>query len=269
MSGARRRWGGPRLGSRLGPPPAAIEETAAPPVRLGDREIPVVTRVNPRARRIALKVDAVADRVVLVIPHRRHAARALRFLDGKTEWVRERLGRLPPPETLADGATVPILGVPHRIRHRPEARRGVWIQDGALCVSGRAEHLPRRVLDWLRARAREEISARVAAHADRLQVSPGRITLRDTRSRWGSCSPSGGLSFSWRLVMAPDWVLDYVTAHEVAHLREMNHAPAFWRHVETLAPGLRGPARTWLREHAAALHRIGGATGSTRRTTTG
>jgi len=240
-----------------GPPPVAAGESPAPPVKVAGREVPVVTRVNPRARRIALKVDVIADRVVLVIPHRRHEKAARRFLDSKTDWVAERLDRLPPPLALADGATVSVLGTPHTIRHCPDARRGVWVEGGAVCVSGRAEHLPRRVCDWLRARAREEIAARVAVHAERLGVTPGRITLRDTRSRWGSCSPSGGLAFCWRLVMAPGWVVDYVTAHEVAHLREMNHSPAFWRHVEALVPGLRGPARAWLREHGTALHRVG------------
>ncbi|MBB4286170.1 SprT family zinc-dependent metalloprotease [Roseospira goensis] len=224
---------------------------------VGDRAVPVITRINPRARRISLKVDAVADRVVVVIPHRRHEAAARRFLDSKVAWLAEHLGRLPPPVVLADGAEVPVLGHPVRLCHRPEARRGVWQEGASLCVSGRAEHLPRRVRDWLRARARDEIGARVAAHAARLDVAPGRIVLRDTRSRWGSCAPSRDLSFSWRLMMAPGWVLDYVTAHEVAHLREMNHSAAFWRHVETLAPGLRGPARAWLREHGPALHRVG------------
>ncbi len=236
---------------------------AAPPpertLRLGERSVPLVTRINPRARRIALKVDTHTERVILVLPHRRHLKAAESFLDSKRDWVAARLANLPPAVTLADGATVPVLGAPRRVRHCPEARGGVWLDEGTgeIHVSGAAEHLPRRVLDWLRAQARAEITARVKAHAARLEVIPGRITLRDTRSRWGSCAPSGGLNFSWRLVMAPPWVLDYVTAHEVAHLREMNHGPAFWAHVETLTPGAREPARAWLRAHGPALHRVG------------
>lgn len=234
---------------------------AAPPpertLRLGERSVPLVTRINPRARRIALKVDTHTDRVILVLPHRRHLRAAESFLDSKRDWVAARLANLPPAVALTDGATVPVLGEPRRVRHCPEARRGVWLDGHEIRVSGAAEHLPRRVLDWLRAQARAEITARVKAHAARLGVTPGRITLRDTRSRWGSCAPSGGLNFSWRLVMAPPWVLDYVTAHEVAHLREMNHGPAFWAHVETLTPGAREPARAWLRAHGPALHRVG------------
>lgn len=226
-------------------------------IQIAGRTVPLVVRVNPRARRIALKVDALRGHVVLVLPNKRLEKKGWQFLNSKTDWLAETLGRLPVPVTFAEGAEVPLGGVPHRIRHCPDARRGVWVEDGALCVSGRAEHLPRRLSDWLRARAREAIAARVAVHAARLGVQPARITLRDTRSRWGSCTPSGALNFSWRLVMAPDWVLDYVTAHEVAHLREMNHSAAFWHHVETLVPGLRAPARNWLREHGTALHRIG------------
>jgi len=226
-------------------------------VDIAGRSVPLEVRINPRAGRVALKVDVVAGRVVLVIPHRRQEKAARRFLNSKTDWLVEALDRLPPPITFADGALVPLGGVPHRVRHCPEARRGVWQEDGTLCVSGQAEHLPRRLRDWLKARAREAIAERVAVHAARLEVTPGRITLRDTRSRWGSCASSGALSFSWRLVMAPDWVLDYVTAHEVAHLLEMNHSAAFWGHVETLVPGQRHAARAWLREHGAGLHRVG------------
>ncbi|KAA5603483.1 M48 family metallopeptidase [Roseospira marina] len=222
------------------------------------RAVPLEVRVNPRARRVALKVDGAAGRVILVLPHRRDEKAARRFLGDRTAWLAEALNRLPPPVALADGAEVPIGGVPHPIRHCPDARRGVWLEDdGTLCVSGQAEHLPRRVQDWLKARARTVLTERVAAHAARLGVTPGRITLRDTRSRWGSCAPSGALNFSWRLVMAPEWVLDYVAAHEVAHLRELNHSPAFWAHVETLVPGAREPARAWLREHGTALQRVG------------
>jgi predicted metal-dependent hydrolase len=151
---------------------------------------------------------------------------------------------------------VPLLDVPHLIRHRPEARGGAWIEDGALHVSGRAEHVPRRVREFLRAEARRRIHPLVFAHAGRLGRTPCRVSVKDTRSRWGSCSSRGDLAFSWRLVMAPEPVLSYVVAHEVAHLVEMNHAPAFWRLVATLI-GDPAPARGWLRRHGAGLHRYG------------
>nr|WP_153344134.1 M48 family metallopeptidase [Roseospira navarrensis] len=238
-------------------PARAAPDPKPDAVVVGDRAVPLVVRVNPRARRVALKVDAAAGRVVLVIPHKRDEKAARRFLHSRTDWLHAALERLPPAIALTDGASVPLGGVPHTVRHCPDARRGVWLEDGEIRVSGQAEHLPRRLRDWLKGQARAAITARVAVHAEALGVTPGRITVKDTRSRWGSCAASGALSFSWRLVMAPDWVLDYVTAHEVAHLRELNHSPAFWRHVETLAPGLRGPARDWLRDHGAALHRVG------------
>jgi len=241
------------------PRPRPVESLPARTLTLAGRAVPLVTRINPRAQRIALKVDTLRDQVVLVLPHRRDLRAAESFLDSRRDWLTAHLAQLPPPVALTDGAQVPLLGEPHTIRHCPEARRGVWLDATAreIRVSGAAEHLPRRVTDWLRARARAEITPRVKAHAEALGVTPGRITLRDTRSRWGSCAPSGGLSFSWRLVMVPPWVLDYVTAHEVAHLKEMNHGPAFWAHVESLTPGARDPARAWLRTHGAALHRVG------------
>ncbi len=239
--------------------PSSPASTPAPEqaLTIAGRPVTVETRINPRARRIGLRIDAARDRVVMVVPHRRHMAEARRFLNSRAAWVAHHLNALPPPLDLVSGASLPFLGDTLTICHRPDTRRGVWREGDVLNVSGRAEHLPRRVRDWLRARAREAIESRVAAHGAALDVTPGRITLRDTRSRWGSCSRSGGLSFSWRLVMAPAWVLDYVAAHEVAHLREMNHSPAFWRHVEALVPGGRDPARAWLREFGVTLHRIG------------
>ncbi|MEL6288849.1 MAG: SprT family zinc-dependent metalloprotease [Pseudomonadota bacterium] len=122
-----------------------------------------------------------------------------------------------------------------------------------LHVSGAVDHAPRRLRDWLIAQARDDITNRVAIHAQRLGLQPRRITIRDQSSRWGSCSSTGALSFSWRLVLAPPTVLDYVAAHEVAHLREMNHSRRFWDLVRRTMPEMDGP-KEWLRENGAQLH---------------
>src|SRR5690606_6087885 len=151
----------------------------------------------------------------------------LAFARERREWIRRQLDALPPRRPFVDGAEIPLLDVPHVLRHRPDARRGVWREGGALNVSGQAEHLSRRVHDWLREEARRLIAPRAQASAARLSRAAGRITIRDPRTRWASCSRDGAMSFSWRLALAPEWVLDYVVAHEAAHLVEMNHGPAF------------------------------------------
>lgn len=226
------------------------------------RTISVRVRVSPRARRIALRVDSAKGTTELVLPAGFGIGRAGDFLARHAGWLEERVSRMPQRIVFADGARVPLLGTDHVIRHDPRAvgtvRRFAGGADGLpeLVVSGRPEHLPRRLADWLKAEARREIAPRARAHAERLGRKPSRITVRDTRSRWGSCSSTGALSFSWRLVLAPEAVLDYVCAHEAAHLVEMNHSGRFWRLVETLDPDMDA-ARAWLKRHGAGLHRYG------------
>jgi predicted metal-dependent hydrolase len=166
---------------------------------------------------------------------------------------------MPEHVAFADGAIVPVLGTPHRIRHlgkRVTGARSVTIADGEIRVVGRAPHVARRVRDHLIALARQELGRRARALAGRIDRRLTRITVRDTKSRWGSCSASGALAFSWRLILAPEAVLDYVVAHEVAHLAEMNHGPRFWRVVEMLSPG-SARQRGWLSRNRARLLRYG------------
>jgi predicted metal-dependent hydrolase len=146
--------------------------------------------------------------------------------------------------------------VPHPIRHVTEGRGGAWLADGALHVTGGQEFLARRVGDFLRAEARRRLSALVAQKAALADVPVARITIKDTRTRWGSCTADGALAFSWRLLMAPDFVQDYVAAHEVAHLRHMNHGSRFWALVDRLTPHTR-QAIPWLQMHGASLLRVG------------
>ncbi|MDP7425534.1 MAG: M48 family metallopeptidase, partial [Rhodospirillales bacterium] len=128
--------------------------------------------------------------------------------------------------------------------------------NNTICIGGRSEHFARRLTDWLKKKAKAEILARASDFAAKIDCRLGRITVRDTRSRWGSCSPNGNLSFCWRLIMTPDWVLDYVVAHEVSHLRHMDHSPAFWQTVESL--GVRvDEARRWLNDNTEKLQRYG------------
>jgi len=215
--------------------------------------VPVAIRVSPRARRLSLRVDAAARGVELVLPRRAPAEAALGFVARHRGWIAARVAAMPPPLRLVDGATVPVLGVPHRIRQVTERMAAsVAIANGEIRVRGDPEHLPRRVIDHLKAFARREFAARAREVAARLGKSVTRVGVRDPKSRWGSCSSKGALSFSWRLIMAPEAVIHYVVAHEVAHLVEMNHSPRFWRVVATLVPDSAGP-RAWLKRHRLEL----------------
>lgn len=220
------------------------------------RIIPVRLRRNNKARRIILRVDQDNDGAVLTLPRRAAEADALALLEEQSAWLLDRLDGMPPRLPFADGAAIPILGEEHLIRHEPILRGGVIRERGVINVSGRIEHLPRRVRDWVRKEARAAIEPVADAFARRLDLKYSKISIRDTKSRWGSCAASGNLSFSWRLLMTPQWVLDYVVAHEVSHLAHMNHGPAFWRTVASLDV-MTDRAREWLNRESARLHRIG------------
>jgi predicted metal-dependent hydrolase len=234
---------------------------AAPPtiLALAEREVPLHVRESARARRITLRVDATTESIELVLPKRVSLSAGLRFLDSRRDWVAASLAEMPTRIVFADGAIVPVLGTPHRIRHLGErcpGARTVDIEAGEIRVVGAAPHVARRVRDHLVALARQELGRRAHALAARIDRRVTRISVRDTTSRWGSCSSSGALAFSWRLILAPEAVLDYVVAHEVAHLAEMNHGPRFWRVVESLAPGA-ARQRRWLSRNRARLLRYG------------
>jgi predicted metal-dependent hydrolase len=218
---------------------------------------PVSIRVDARARRLLLRIDPADRDVELVLPRGVPPEQGLRFLEAQRGWIAARLDALPRPVAFVEGAVVPLLGVPHRIRRESgPAAPPVAIVDGEIRVRGTAEHIGRRVHDHLLRLAHREVSRRARAYAAQIGKPVARVTVRDTRSRWGSCSSTGALSFSWRLIMAPEPVLDYVVAHEVAHLVEMNHGPRFWQLVRTMAPDCATP-RAWLKQHRSELMSYG------------
>ena len=212
-------------------------------------------RRSSRARRVSLRIDPTGGAVVVTLPTRATRKAGMALLMGHVEWVANRLAALPEAVTFADGATIPIGGVPHRIRHTT-ARGAAFLLDQELHVTGAPEFLSRRVRDFLRREAQRRLGALVAAKAGLLGIVPRRVTMKDTTSRWGSCAPDKSLALSWRLVMAPPFVQDYVVAHEVAHLRHMNHGPKFWALVDELTPHTRA-AIPWLRAEGVRLLRIG------------
>jgi len=220
--------------------------------------IAVALRRNPRARNYTLRVGGPARPPTLTIPPRGSLSGARRFLDRHSAWLERQVARVPPPTTIAAGAVIPIRGVPHLIAHDP-LRRSTAVEAGhmrpVLFVAGEATHLRRRVIDLLKREAKRDLEAAALSHATALGVRPKQIRLRDQRTRWGSCSGEGHLSFSWRLIMAPPFVLNYLAAHEVAHLIEHNHSRRFWRLVERLCSD-RHRARAWLRLEGATLHAV-------------
>ena len=211
-------------------------------------------RLNPRARRMIVKVNPATGEVSVTAPSRRGLAHALDFARGEKDWISGQLAKALGPVALAAGAVIPFQGVRHEIRAAAKGPAPVWRDAGVIWVRGRAAHAPRRVLDFLKKEAHAAFQARALEHADSLKVKPSRITVRDTASRWGSCSSGRSLSFSWRLILAPDFVLDYVVAHEVAHLLEMNHSARFWAHVRRLVDDIDAP-QDWLKAHGRELQR--------------
>ena len=190
------------------------------------------------------------------------------FLARHFDWLQKRLADLPRPIPFEAGALIPLRGLEHELRLRPTGgpRGKVWTQSSKespserpqIFVSGQAPKVGGILTDWFKRQARQDFSTRVGSHAKVLEVRPKRITIRDQTTRWGSCSANGTLSFSWRLVLAPTFVLDYVAVHEVAHLRELNHGTRFWELVRSAAPRT-DEARAWLKENGPRLHRYGAA----------
>jgi predicted metal-dependent hydrolase len=218
-------------------------------------------RRHRQARRYTLRIDAASREVVLTMPPRGSVKEAKEFAQKHGGWIAARLKRLPEAAPFAHGVEVPLRGVPHRIVHRGAERGTVWIEtDGGgtrlLCVAGEPPHVDRRISDFLKREAHRDLDAASRRYAARLGVPFKRICVRDQSSRWGSCSNTGVLSFSWRLILAPPYVLDYLAAHEVAHLVELNHSLRFWRLVKRLYPEVER-AKVWLDVNGTDLHRYG------------
>jgi hypothetical protein len=215
----------------------------------GDPPVEVVLRRSARAKRYSLRVSRSDGRVSLSLPLWAPESEALEFLRDREGWLRRHLDRAPEMRAARIGAVVPVLGQGHMVV--AGTGRTARIEEGTITVPpGAREGV--RIKALLKTRAHAELAAAVARHAERLGRVPGRLSLRDPRTRWGSCSSKGDLMFSWRLVMAPHPVLDYVAAHEVAHLAEMNHSDRFWAVCARLCPDY-DTHRRWLKREGAAL----------------
>jgi predicted metal-dependent hydrolase len=217
---------------------------------------PVRLHVNPRARRLTLRVNGATGEVVVTAPSRRGLKEAAEFARRKADWITARLEAMPEGRPFRPGAVIPLRGEPTRLEAAP-GRGAARLKDGAIVSGGEGEAFARRVANLLRREALADLTARTVIHAAALAVPSPRITLNDPRGRWGSCTPARGtIRYSWRLIAAPPYVLDYLAAHETAHLLEANHGPRFWALVERLF-GDPGRARTWLKAQGPGLHALG------------
>ena len=218
----------------------------------GNPPVAITLRKSAQARRISLRISRLDGRVTLTCPLRTSDREALAFAQEKADWLRHHLGDQPAQSMVAVGGDLPLEGRVLRIASGPG--RLIRAEGDLLLVPGPPERAAARLAGFLKQAARDRLAAASDHYAGLLGRPYTRLSLRDTRSRWGSCTSDGGLMYSWRLIMAPPEVLRYVAAHEVAHLREMNHSDAFWNVVRHLYGDYRA-SRRWLREAGGDLHR--------------
>jgi len=218
----------------------------------GDPPIPVILRRTARARRISLRISQLDGRVTLTMPAKLAEREALDFARTKEGWIRKHLAARGAEVNVGLGSEIPLGGQMLQVT-QGQGRR-VEILPNAIAVPGPAERVGKKLAAYLKEVARDRLAGACDDYAARLGKPYARISMRDTRSRWGSCTSDGGLMFSWRLILSPPEVLDYVAAHEVAHLAEMNHSPAFWAQVDRIYGDYHAPRR-WLRTQGNDLHR--------------
>lgn len=219
----------------------------------GDFSFPLVITRNCKAKRMRIRIDRKRKAPVLVLNNRMSEKSGLQFVAQNAAWIQIRLKKLPEERKFCDMMTLDLFGESVTVRLSPTAKRGVWLDGGVLWVSGQPEHLARRVLDFIKEEVRRRLRQKTRELAKILNVTVGTVTVRDTKSRWGSCNKDGDLSFSWRLALAPVAVCDYVAAHEVSHIREMNHSLKFWKTVALLDPDFKTHEQ-WLKKNADFLH---------------
>ena len=234
-------------------PSASRERT----IDVAGRAMPLTIRADKRARRITLRIEPGGQALKLTVPHGLREREISEFLARHQGWLMTKLARFPTSTSIVEGRYVSIRGLPHRIIRSGKIRglTEVGVQEGEaiLTVGGAEEHLGRRIREYLKQEARKALEPLARAQAASIGRKVNTVTFKDTKSRWGSCSHNGNLAFSWRIVMAPQHVIDYLAAHEVAHLAEMNHSDRFWALCEQLCP-TTDDARHWLKRNGAMLH---------------
>jgi predicted metal-dependent hydrolase len=224
----------------------------APYLRIEGAQVPLLIKRSTRARRLRLKIRYPCA-VEVTLPNALSLKKALTFVMEQGPWITQNIQKLAPVIKVAPGNLIPVLGEPHEIIHQPKARGTVWREEGQIFVTGERPHVSRRVKDWSHQQLKILLRQMCDQFAEQLDVSVGRITVRDQKSRWGSCSSKGNLNFSWRLYLMPEYVISYVAAHEVSHLRYMDHSPQFWATVAEICPQME-TAKAWLKKNGSSVH---------------
>jgi predicted metal-dependent hydrolase len=228
-----------------------------PVVDIEGERVPVRIRRNPRARRISMRADAVKREIRITMPDYAPTAAALDFVATKREWIAARLHSAPASVPLIPGREIAVQGEAHLIEWQPDLPRAIACHEGVFRLGGPEAMVGARILRWLKAHARDVFTAEIAHYCGLAGERPPRLSLGDPRSRWGSCSSRGTISLSWRLIMAPAFVRRSVIAHEVAHIRHMDHSRDFYAWFESLYEGDRKAADQWLKMHGTGLQRVG------------
>lgn len=226
-----------------------------PRIRVGDDLWPVRVVPHAQSRRYKLVFDGARGELRLTMPRRASVMRALKWASEQQEWLSEQVGKSAAPVLVVPGVSVPVFGIDRRVVWTAGAPRAVRLDGDALCLGGPADTVGRRVERWLKAEALDLMARESHEIAARANLDVGRVGVGDPRSRWGSCTHDGDLRYSWRLIMAPSHVRRATVAHEVAHLRHMDHGADFHALVDDLHDGDVGTARQWLRREGRSLHR--------------
>lgn len=225
-------------------------------ITLPSGSFPVKWRRSARSRRLSVRIDPRERQILVTLPVSVSSESGRSFLQRQTGWLDRQLCRTAQGIRFSDGEKIPVGNRHYTIRHMPDRRGGAWTEGDILFISGQEDFLARRVRDFLIRLATKTLTARTLELAGTTNLHPTKLAIRDTSSRWGSCSTSGRIMLSWRLLMAPDFVRDYVILHELAHLRHMNHGPGFRGLLDALTP-CRAEAEKWLKQHGSALMRAG------------
>lgn len=216
-------------------------------------DFPLQINSGWKTRRLTLRIDTKNRKVVLSMPKICSTNKAREFILNHLDWIEEHLSKLPPVKEFTDGEIISVLGRQIRLCHLPDSLKAAAEQDGVLYVGGDLAFFHRRVKDYIKREAKKDFWKRSKALADQLNCPLENVTLKDTKSRWGSCSSLNNINYNWRIALAPQCVIDYLMAHEVSHLKHRDHSPAFWRCVKTLNPGA-ALGRNWLKAHGSELY---------------
>ncbi len=224
------------------------------------REIGLTWKRNPRARNISLRTDVVRGVIKISLPMHAPSANAIEFIHSKTQWIAARFETAPKAITIEDGAQIAFEGESHTLRWDEDLGRKIIQEAGIIRIGGPKDHIPNRIMRWMKEQARITYSDDIAHYCAIAKAPIPKLSIGDARGRWGSCSTRGTIRLNWRLIMAPVSVRCSVIAHEVAHIKHMNHSAAFYKWLDTIYEGDRLAADAWLKRHGTGLYMIGNTT---------